>query len=129
VSEHDEQAAFFQIAGYMLPEYPQLRWLHAIPNGGARNVVVAKKLKDEGVVRGIADVCLPYPSGGYHGLYIEFKYGKNKLTSEQREFLEYAGDHGYQTGVAYSADDGIEILKAYLEGEAVEVIRKALEAE
>jgi len=62
-------------------------------------------------------VFLPYPSGGYHGLYIEFKYGKNKLTSEQREFLEYANNHGYQTGVAYSADDGIEILKSYLEKE------------
>lgn len=129
MSEHDEQAAFFQIAGYMQSQYPQLRWLHAIPNGGARNVVVARKLKDEGVLKGIADVFLPYPCGGYHGLYIEFKYGKNKLTSEQREFLEYAAAHGYQTGVAYSADKGVEILKAYLEGEAVEIIRQALEAE
>jgi len=127
MSEHDEQAAFFAIAGYMRSEYPQLRWLHAIPNGGARNVVVAKKLKDEGVVRGIADVCFPYPCGGYHGLYIEFKHGKNKLTSEQRDFLEYASYHGYQTGVAYSADEGIEILNSYLEGVSVEVIRQALE--
>ena len=127
MSEHDEQAAFFQIAGYMLAQYPMLRWLHAIPNGGARNVVVAKKLKDEGVVRGIADVCFPYPCGGYHGLYIEFKHGKNKLTSEQRDFLEYASYHGYQTGVAYSADEGIEILNSYLEGVSVEVIRQALE--
>jgi len=55
-----------------------------------------------------------YPRDGYHGLYIEFKYGKNRLTSEQREFLDYANINGYKTGVAYSAEAGIEILRAYL---------------
>ena len=130
MSEHDEQATFFTMAGYLQEKYPQLCWMHAIPNGGARNVVVARKMKCEGVVRGIADVFLPYPRNGYHGLYIEFKYGKNRLTSEQREFLDYANINGYKTGVAYSAEAGIEILRAYLGddlSEAVEVVRKALE--
>ena len=30
--------------------------IFAIPNGGQRNVVTAKRLKDEGVVAGVADL-------------------------------------------------------------------------
>lgn len=40
---------------------PELRWLHAIPNGGYRDKVTAGKLKAEGVKRGIPDVFLPLP--------------------------------------------------------------------
>ncbi len=114
MSEHDEQSAFFEAVGYM--KNPALRWLHAIPNGGARNVVVATRMKQEGVKRGVWDVFLPYPCGGYHGLYIEFKYGNNKLTPEQKEFGEYLVEHGYKTGVAHSADEALEILNSYLRG-------------
>jgi len=114
MSEHDEQSAFFEAVGYM--KNPALRWLHAIPNGGARNAVVATRMKQEGVKRGVWDVFLPYPCGGYHGLYIEFKYGNNKLTPEQKEFGEYLVEHGYKTGVAHSADEALEILNSYLRG-------------
>lgn len=38
---------------------PELRWLHAIPNGGYRDKITAGKLKAEGVKRGIPDIFLP----------------------------------------------------------------------
>jgi len=112
MSEHETQTAFFEAALYM--DHPAIRWMHAIPNGGARNVVVASKMKAEGVKRGVWDVCLPYPCGGYHGLYIEFKHGKNKLTSEQKEFGAYLQENGYKTGIAYDVDGAMEILEKYL---------------
>lgn len=85
MSEHDTQAAFIEYVRIRENQVSELKWLHAIPNGGARNVVVAVKLKAEGVLKGISDIFWPHPRGGYHGLYIEFKNGKNKLTKEQRE--------------------------------------------
>src|SRR5699024_10256580 len=73
MTEHDEQVQLIRWAGLARGAYPALRWLHAVPNGGARNIVVARKLKAEGVQRGVPDLCLPVPRGPYHGLYIELK--------------------------------------------------------
>jgi hypothetical protein len=39
--------------------YPVLKLLYAVPNGRDRNIYVARKLKAEGVLAGVADLCLP----------------------------------------------------------------------
>jgi len=114
MTEHDTQAAFMDYMRYHEDALPELRWIHAIPNGGARDVVTGARMKREGVKAGVWDVFLPYPCGDYHGLYIEFKHGKNKLTPEQREFGEYVEMHGYKTGVAYTVEEAIEIVRSYL---------------
>lgn len=118
MSEHGEQAAFFEYCAYRQGEYPCLKWMHAIPNGGLRDKKNAAIMSREGVKRGIFDVFLPYATKrGYHGLYIEFKFGKNKLTAEQKEFVAYVESAGYKTAVAYSAEEAIEVLEEYLRGE------------
>lgn len=114
MSEHDTQVAFFYAVRFMENRHPELKWFHAIPNGGQRNKAVAAKLKAEGVQRGIPDSFLPYPANGKNGLYIEFKNGTNKLTPEQKEFLETAEQNGYAVGVAYTADEALKILEDYL---------------
>jgi len=53
----------------------------------------------EGVKRGVPDVFLPVARGGYHGLWIEMKYGKNKTTSNQKWWLNELKDQGYKTAV------------------------------
>ena len=110
MSEHDEQATLFAISSYR----PELRWMFAIPNGGLRNKATAGKLRAEGVRAGVADVFVPIPSGGYHGLFLEMKFGRNKLTELQQEFFEYATQQGYCCKVAYSAEQAIEIIDEYL---------------
>jgi hypothetical protein len=117
MTEHDEQSAFMQYVKLRAQQVPGLEWLHAIPNGGARNVVVARKMKAEGVQKGVWDICWPMPRGEWPGLYIEFKFGKNKLTPEQKAFGEFVASQGYKTGVAYSVDEGINILESYIKGE------------
>ncbi len=48
-------------------QYPGLRWLHHIPNGGARGdsarsaAIVGARLKAEGVKPGVCDLFLPVP--------------------------------------------------------------------
>ncbi len=112
MSEHEEQVALL----IMCQTDDRLRWLHAIPNGGARDIRTGVKLKAQGVKRGIADLYLPLPVGKWHGMYLEMKSGKNKLTPEQAEFLEYARSKGYFTAVCYSAEEAYQALMDYLDG-------------
>ena len=113
MSEHDEQYKLFSWTRYR----PELRWMFAIPNGGLRNKATAAKLYAEGVRAGIWDIMLPIPSGGYHGLFIEMKFGHNKLTELQEQFGVFATGQGYLCKVAYSAEEAIEIIDEYLGNE------------
>ena len=102
--EHDEQVLLFSKARLYEGQYPELVLLFAIPNGGLRNKVVAKKLKAEGVKAGVLDVCLPVPRGRYHGLYIEMKHGRNKPTKAQRFWIDALRLAGHRVEVCYSGD-------------------------
>ena len=110
MSEHDEQYKLFSWTRYR----PELRWMFAIPNGGYRTKATAGKMAAEGLKAGIADVFVPIPSKDYHGLFIEMKFGRNKLTELQQEFFEYATQQGYCCKVAYGAEQAIEIIDEYL---------------
>lgn len=110
LSEAEEQKKIFEWASYI----PELKWLHCIPNGGSRNIREAVNLKRQGVKKGIADMFLPIPKGKYHGLYIELKVGKNKLSVYQKEFLEYANKVGYLAIVCYGHEEAIKCITEYL---------------
>lgn len=94
--------------------YPELRWLHHIPNGGTRDSAEAIKLKNMGVKRGVSDLCLPFPHGRYHGLYIEMKYGKNRLTKEQSQFLCDMCDSKHCVAVCYDAQSAAALIEKYM---------------
>ena len=110
MSEHYEQSELFRLTR----DRKDLRWMIAIPNGGYRTKATAGKMAAEGQKAGIWDIFVPIPSGGYHGLFIEMKFGKNKLTELQREFGKFATGQGYLCKVAYSADEAIKIIDEYL---------------
>lgn len=112
--EHDEQVAVFDLLRANEAKFPLLRLIFAVPNGGHRNVVVASKLKAEGVKRGVSDICVPIPQPPYHGAFIEMKAGKNKLTKEQRDFLDAVKKLGYATAVCYNSQEAITYIQCYL---------------
>lgn len=114
LSEHDEQVVLFDIAALHETQYPELAWLHAIPNGGLRNPRVAIQMKAEGVRSGVWDVFLPVARGGYHGLYIEMKFGANKLTPNQRAFQAFVEAHGYKCVVCYDGMEAFNQVEGYL---------------
>ena len=108
--------------------FPALKWFHAIPNGGSRGDSVKSRiirgagLKAEGVRSGVADTFLPFPAGGYHGLYIELKKpnmapkrasSSGGLTDEQKSFAEHVKTCGYCWRVCYSWREAAKILQAY----------------
>jgi hypothetical protein len=94
--------------------FPELRWLHANPNGGFRDKRTAMTLKAEGVKAGIADLFLPSPKCGYYGLYIEMKLPKEKQRKEQIEFEAFVKGEGYAYSVCYSWIDAAQLLLMYL---------------
>ncbi len=122
--EEAHQTAFFCWARNMktLEQYPELEWMHAIPNGGKRDAVTAAKLKQSGVKAGVADVCLPVPSKGFHGLYIEFKKPSLKsekndeagASEEQLSFKDFVVAYGYKWAIAYSYEEAKQIVIDYV---------------
>ncbi len=95
-------------------KHEELKWLHHIPNGGSRNKAEATKLKQMGVKAGVADLFLPCPKGIYCGMYIEMKYGNNRHTDKQKEFLADMAENGYFVVTCYSADDAIKAMDEYI---------------
>ena len=114
MSEHEEQVIVIQWAKMMEQFCPEIALLHAIPSGGHRHKRVGAYMKDEGVKRGVPDLSLPVPRGGYHGMYIENKFGNNKPTVEQLEWLAALVEQGYNCWICYTADIAIDALCSYL---------------
>ncbi len=92
-SEHEHQVALIKWFDLYYKEFRGR--LFAIPNGGQRNVIVATKLKAEGVRRGVPDLMLPLPMGDYSGLFIELKNEKGRPTEEQDDWIDYLNAIGY----------------------------------
>lgn len=114
MSEHDEQAALFQLIAYRRVQVPELDMAFAVPNGGKRDDAVAAQLQKEGVRRGVPDVVVPVPRSGYHGLFIELKYGKNKPEPEQLEWHAKLREQGYRVEVCYGWRAAWGVLLEYL---------------
>lgn len=113
-SEDTEQINVMEWARWNANKYPELKWLHHIPNGGSRNKREAVKLKQMGVKAGVSDICLPYPKGVYCGLYIEMKFGNNRKTEEQKAFLQDMEEAGHFVVTCYSAEDAVRVIEEYL---------------
>lgn len=113
--EADEQAAFI---GYLhrLPE-PWCDTYFAIPNDGRRGFLAQRLFKKLGGRRGVPDLCIPIPAGGYHGLYIEFKRTKgSSATEEQLWWQERLRQQGYRCEVCKGAAAAVQVLDSYRSG-------------
>jgi hypothetical protein len=102
-------------------KFPELEMLHAVPNGGERNVVVATKLKATGVKAGVPDLFLDVPRHGLHGLRIEMKrspiHGGKPSQASDKQLLWKSRYHQYGFGWALACGwkEAREILIQWLE--------------
>lgn len=114
-TEHQEQCALFEWAAWMEKQIPELHLMHAIPNGGKRDIRTAARLKDEGVKPGVPDICLPVPRGGKHGLYIELKRRKGgSVSKEQQAWIRALMEQGYMCAVCHGWEKARETILEYL---------------
>jgi len=114
MSEHQHAKALMEWVHRSMPLYPELACLYHIPNGGDRNLLVAKKLKAEGTMRGVADYHLPVAKGGFHSLYIELKTPNGKQSQEQKNFQQLVEHYGNKYFVAHGWDKAAECIIDYL---------------
>ena len=114
MSEHDEQVALFNWAKMNDSRLPELGLLFAIPNGGQRHILVAKKMKAEGVKAGVPDIFLPVVRGHFHGMFIEMKFGKNKLTKSQKAWAEKLIKADYEFITCWGWENAAEAIEYYL---------------
>lgn len=96
-SEADEQVGFLN---WFRSQFPGVRIFH-IPNGGARSMSVAKRLKSEGVEPGVPDLYVPS-----WGLWIEMKrQSGGRVSADQRDWIEYLESAGDVVIVGRGAQD------------------------
>lgn len=88
--------------------------IFAIPNGGSRNVIEAARLKREGVLAGVADLCILVVNSQYHALFVEMKTVKGVQSENQKAFEQYCIKNDYQYSVCRSFDEFIKIVTDYL---------------
>ncbi len=106
------QKAFFQWLSRWNSHCAFLTW-HT-PNGGKRNIREAARFKEMGVKPGVPDVFMAIPIKGYHGLFIEFKAGKNSLTESQEKMINKLGMEGYMTATCYTVEEAIAAVEHYI---------------
>lgn len=113
--EDTEQMGVIDWANWNTNRFPELKLLFHVPNGGKRNATEAARFKAMGVKAGVPDLCLPAPRGGFAGLYIEMKYGKNKPTDNQEQWIADLKKQGYKVEVCWSGEEATRTLEAYLQ--------------
>lgn len=87
----------------------------AVPNGGRRNISVAKKLKAEGVMSGIPDITLIY-KGKYYGIEVKkpkTSTPKGILSINQKTRIAQIERSGGVVGLAYSVLDVVKLLEIW----------------
>lgn len=88
---------------------------YAVPNGGWRTMAEAVKFKRSGVKPGVPDLCMPFPSGAYHGLYIELKRVIGGSVSKfQKEWIDYLNSVGYYATICKGFEEAKKVVEWYL---------------
>jgi len=144
--EHTHQCALFCWAAMNFRNDERLRLLHAIPNGGERNKIVAARMKAEGTRSGVPDIFLPVPAPRheindplvriasiYCGLYVEMKRPSARLkrrpehkwdtggvSDVQVEWLNALEGQGYKVVVCYDWYAAASEIKLYLTGKGLD---------
>ncbi len=108
----------FQIQKSFVTEislYPAIRqYLFAVPNGGSRHMLEAINLKAQGVTPGVPDLFLSIPTEKHHGLYLECKSMKGKLTEAQKKKIFIFKAIGYECIIFRTPTEAVEAVKEYL---------------
>ena len=108
------QCALFEWIKANESKEPLLSLFFHVPNGEFRHPRTAIKLKLMGVKAGVLDNFLPVSRRLSHGLWVELKFGKNRMTDTQVAFAKEQVKLGYAVTVAYDWMDAAWDICRYL---------------
>ena len=107
-SEHSEQVG---LINWFRLQYPNVL-IFAIPNGEKRAITVAKRLKAEGVVRGIPDLFIPQ-----WNLWVEMKrVSGGRLSPDQKSMITYLESIGNTVIIGKGAADASKQILEFRNG-------------
>lgn len=94
--------------------WPELALLHHIKNETTEGADRVGADKAMGVKKGVPDLCLPVPRGGYHGLYIELKNETGRASTAQEWWGEKLLENGYMWELCHGWESAVRVLEWYL---------------
>lgn len=109
-SEYAMQAALFDQIDRIAVARPEYAMIYAIPNGQYR----PGQRMEPGIRAGYPDIAWDIIRGGYGGLRLELKYGKNDLSPDQVVWRNRLQSHGYYWAcVQDSVEECLDVLGYY----------------
>jgi hypothetical protein len=93
-------------------QYPG-KLIMSIPNEGKRAGFNGARMSAQGLLKGAPDTFIPHPNLIHHGLFVEFKFGRNKPSPQQLQVIEQLRSNGYRVEVCYSFDSFCNIVEDY----------------
>jgi hypothetical protein len=129
-SEEQLQIELLHLAFLMEPQCPDLRWLHAIPNGGKRIRSEAARMKAGGVKPGVPDLDLPVGrtlrnTRSYLSLRIEMKKPGGKVSADQQKWINGLRELGHCVQVCWCVESAWAVICWYLSPKWPEMREKA----
>lgn len=120
MTEYDEQKWLFdEFLPWFQNIHPDAALCFAVPNGQYR----PGQRPEPGLKSGVPDICCPVARGGYLGLWIELKYGRNKPSTAQEEWIRDLRLAGHRVEVCWERDEAVSVLQQYFGWENTEFIR------
>lgn len=116
-----ETAVQIALVDWVKYQHPRIKGaIIKIDNEGKRTVqghVLARRC---GLRKGASDLFIAYPSQKYHGLFIEVKPQKYKVTASNKEhhdyqmqFIDEMNSYGYYAEMCIGYEHGVKILEGY----------------
>jgi hypothetical protein len=113
-SESVTQQYFMQ---WLKLQYPRVHEVTAsFPNEGKRSYKNASRMKAEGLKKGMPDLGIFYPTPRHHGMFIELKSPKGKLTEDQCNMMELLASKGYYCCASWTLESAQDEVRKYLNG-------------
>lgn len=93
---------------------PRYQYLFHIPNESVGGTGWLVRNRQMGVKSGVPDLFYPVPLHGFHGMFIEMKTDKGRLSPSQTRWIEALTGLGYKCVVAHGWEEARDALEEYL---------------
>jgi len=100
----------YQYGNHLIMSFPAG---YVFSGSDEKRAVTGSRMKAMGYLVGTPDLLIPVARNGYHGLFIELKSGKNRLTQSQIIVIGCLTQEGYQCEVCRSIEEFMRVTVKY----------------
>ena len=115
-TEHEEQQKLMLIIrNHISKDYPDLEWIHSVPNGLFLRGNTLTTFINEGGGSGVSDLMWDLNNGTYSGLRIEMKRpdGKGKLSEKQKRYKAFVERNNFKFVTKITAISALQEIIDY----------------